>query len=140
MLDPSGGLVLLLLKNDIGDCVHGDPSMRLATVAQLKKRLQHLDKRVANARARIRAEHARPHRLRRLRAGLGRFHRRWSLSGGCLALAFMEWRLAKRNEDRASRRGVDREDEREARKQRARRGTNRPSHTKGSEHRIRPRP
>ena len=54
LIRSSGELVLRLLREDIGDCVDGDPSARLASVAQLVERLQTLPKRVTDRQARQR--------------------------------------------------------------------------------------
>jgi tetratricopeptide (TPR) repeat protein len=88
--DSSGELVLRLLKDDIGACVEGDPSLRLGSVAQLKERLETLDKRVADAQAGRRAERARV-RLRRLGAALAASVAALVVVGGVGSFAVIEW-------------------------------------------------
>ena len=100
MLDSTGELVFRLLRDDIGDCVDADPAARLASSAQLVERLQTLDKRVADARVRRRAERAR-HRMRRLRAALAASVAALIVVGGLGAFAFTEWGLAKRLKNEA---------------------------------------
>jgi serine/threonine protein kinase len=95
-LDPAGELVVRLLRDDIGDCVEGDPSARLASVAQLVERLQTLDKRVADGLARLQAERA-ARRMRRLRAALAASVAALIVVGGLGAFALMQWRRAERN-------------------------------------------
>jgi serine/threonine-protein kinase len=101
-LDPSGELVLRLLREDIGACVDGDPSARLATAAQLVERLQTLDQRVADSLARRRAERA-ALRMRRLRAALAAAIAALIVVGGLGAFAFVGWRLAKTLKEQADR-------------------------------------
>ena len=86
-------MVLDLLKDDISACVEGDPTARLASVAQLKERLETLDKRVADAVARERAERARV-RFRRLRAALVVSLVSLAVVGGLGLIAGIEWRRA----------------------------------------------
>ena len=89
-VDPSGELVLCLLKDDIGACVEGDPSLRLGSVAQLKERLETLDKRIAEAEASRRAERARV-RMRRLRVALAASVAALVVVGGVGSFAMIEW-------------------------------------------------
>jgi serine/threonine-protein kinase len=101
-LDPSGELVLRLLQDDIGACVDGDPSARLATAAQLVERLQTMDQRVADGLARRRAERA-ALRMCRLRAALAAAVAALVIVGGLGAFAFTEWRLAQTLKEQADR-------------------------------------
>ena len=94
-IDPSGELTFRLLRDDIGVCVEGDSSARLASVAQLVERLHTMDKRVADALARRRAERA-ALRMRRLRAALATSITALIVVGGLGAFAFTEWRLAEK--------------------------------------------
>jgi serine/threonine protein kinase len=107
-LDPSGELVLHLLRDDIGACVDGDPSARLATAAQLVERLQTLDQRAADGLARRRAERA-ALRMQRLRTALATAIVALIVVGGLGALAFTEWRLAQTLKEQAdqARRAAD---------------------------------
>ncbi len=96
----SGGLVLRLLREDIGDCVDGDPSARLASVAQLVERLQTLPKRVTDRQARQRAERA-ALRMYRLRIALAAAVAALVVVGGLGAIAFREWQRAETNKQAA---------------------------------------
>jgi tetratricopeptide (TPR) repeat protein len=99
-LDPSGELVLRLLRDDIAACVDGDPSARLATAAQLVKRLQTMDTRVADGLARRRAERAALW-MRRLCAALVVAATLLVVVGSLGAFAFSERQRAIWNEKRA---------------------------------------
>ncbi len=84
---------LSLLREDIGQCVDGDPAARLASAAQLVERLQGLDARIADALALRRAERARL-RMRRLRAALVMSVTALVVVGGLGGFAVLEWRRA----------------------------------------------
>ena len=110
-LDPTGELVVRLLRDDIGDCVDGDPGARLASAAQLVERLQGMDKRVADGLARRRAERAAV-RMRRLRAALAASVAALIVVGGLGVFAFAQWRRAevlKKAADEAHKAAVDNE-------------------------------
>ncbi|MFI5457745.1 MAG: DUF4062 domain-containing protein [Isosphaerales bacterium] len=95
--DPRDDVVMQLLKEDINDCVIGDPAQRLASVAQLAERLDTLDARVAARLASRRAERA-VLRMRRLRALLGASLVLLVVVGGLAAFAFAMYRTAKKQE------------------------------------------
>ncbi len=110
-LDPTGELVFRLLRDDIGDCVDGDPGARLASAAQLVERLQGMDKRVTDGLARRRAERA-AIRMRRLRAALAASVAALIVVGGLGVFAFAQWRRAevlKKAADEAHQAAVDNE-------------------------------
>jgi serine/threonine-protein kinase len=92
-LDPTGELVLRLLRSDIGECVDGEPADRLATAAQLVERLQTTDQRVAAEIARRKAARA-ALRMRRLRAALAAAIAALVVVGGLGTFATMQWQRA----------------------------------------------
>jgi tetratricopeptide (TPR) repeat protein/serine/threonine protein kinase len=93
LLDPADELALRLLTDDIGACVDGDPSARLASVAQLVERLQTMDKRAADALTLRRAERARQ-RMRTLRTALAASVVALIVVVGLGAFASTQWRRA----------------------------------------------
>jgi serine/threonine protein kinase/tetratricopeptide (TPR) repeat protein len=100
-LDPTAELAFTLLKDDIGACVDGDASTRLASAAQLVERLQTLDKRIADGLARRRAETVRI-RVRRLGAALATSIAVLFVVGGLSAVVFRARIAADQNAVRAA--------------------------------------
>ena len=99
-LDPTGELVFRLLRDDVSDCVEGDPNSRLGSAAQLVERLQSIEKRLTDRQARMRAERTSA-RLRRLRIALAAAVAALIVVGGLGAFALNEWRLANSLKDQA---------------------------------------
>ncbi len=93
-------LLVQLLQEDIGDCVAGDPGLRLAGAAELAERLQAMDGRVADVLARRRHERTRL-RMRRLRMALAASVTALVIVGGLGVFALTEWYRAERQKRRA---------------------------------------
>jgi len=91
--DPTAELAVRFLKEDVGACLDVDPAVRLESAAQLIERLRTIEKRVADARIRQRAELAR-RRMKRLRVGLVASLVALAVVGGLGLFAYREWGIA----------------------------------------------
>jgi serine/threonine protein kinase/Flp pilus assembly protein TadD len=99
-LDATGEFVYRLLRDDVSDCVEGDPDVRLGSAAQLVERLQSFESRLADRLARIRADRSAA-RLRRLRAALAASLGSLVVLGSLCAFAITQWRRANSLNDQA---------------------------------------